>query len=114
MGATRLASGKKPCSYTKYKGSQTALITRLAVSFCLDFSDAGRVAPISACVWCLSPFVCLRSAGQQSLASKSLFAQGVEQCLGHGTAIGSGITNVGKYLRQCFGAVYLYKLFVFG
>ena len=50
MGATRLASGKKPCSYTKYKGSQTALITRLAVSLCLDFPDAGRVAPISACV----------------------------------------------------------------
>ena len=50
MGATRLASGKKPCLFTKYKGSQTALITRLAVSLCLDFSDAGRVAPISACV----------------------------------------------------------------
>ena len=42
MGATRLASGKKPCSYTKYKGSQTALITRLAVSLCLDFRRGTR------------------------------------------------------------------------
>ena len=55
MGATRPASGhflaasgreNMQCSYTKYKGSQTALITRLAVSLCLDFPDAGRVAPI--------------------------------------------------------------------
>ena len=50
MGATRLASGKKPCSYTKYKGSQTALITRLSVSLCHDFPDAERVAPISGSV----------------------------------------------------------------
>ena len=50
----------KCAAHTLNKGSQTALITRLAVSLCLDFPDAGRVAPISACVWCLSPFVCLR------------------------------------------------------
>ena len=42
MGAARLASGKKPCSFTKYKGSQTALITRLAVSLCLNFRRGTR------------------------------------------------------------------------
>ena len=53
--------GKNAAAHTLNKGSQTALITRLAVSLCLDFPDnAGRVAPISACVWYLSPFVCLR------------------------------------------------------
>ena len=40
----------KNAAHTLNKGSQTALITRLAVSLCLDFPDAGRVAPISACV----------------------------------------------------------------
>ena len=40
--------GKNAAAHTLNKGSQTALITRLAVSLCLDFSDAGRVAPISA------------------------------------------------------------------
>ena len=42
--------GKNAAAHTLNKGSQTALITRLAVSLCLDFPDAGRVAPISACV----------------------------------------------------------------
>ena len=38
--------GKNAAAHTLNKGSQTALITRLAVSLCLDFPDAGRVAPI--------------------------------------------------------------------
>mgnify|MGYP007004316614 CR=1 FL=1 len=46
-----LADGRAPrrgkcAAHTLNKGSQTALITRLAVSLCLDFPDAGRVAPI--------------------------------------------------------------------
>ena len=45
------ASREKCAAHTLNKGSQTALITRLAVSLCLDFPDAGRVAPISACVF---------------------------------------------------------------
>ena len=53
MGATRPASGIKAKVHTPNKGSQTALITRLSVNFCLKNPDAGRVAPISACVWCL-------------------------------------------------------------
>ena len=36
--------GKNAAAHTLNKGSQTALITRLAVSLCLDFPDAGRVA----------------------------------------------------------------------
>ena len=56
MGATRLASGK--CHvHTLNKGSQTVLITRFSVSLCFHFrdetaekTDAGRVAPIRACV----------------------------------------------------------------
>ena len=51
MGATRPASGIKAKVHTPNKGSQTALITRLSVNFCLKNPDAGRVAPISACVW---------------------------------------------------------------
>ena len=51
MGATRPASGIKTKVHTPNKGSQTALITRLSVNFCLKNPDAGRVAPISACVW---------------------------------------------------------------
>ena len=39
--------GKNAAAHTLNKGSQTALITRLSVSLCLDFPDAGRVAPIS-------------------------------------------------------------------
>ena len=50
MGATRPASGIKAKVHTPNKGSQTALITRLFVSLCLKNPDAGRVAPISACV----------------------------------------------------------------
>ena len=67
------------CSYTD-KGSQTALITCLSVSLCLN--AAGRVAPIRACVlwkclvvafsdsvwnldWCLSPRAHLRFTWQQ-------------------------------------------------
>ena len=50
MGATRPASGIKAKAHTPNKGSQTALITRLLVSHCLKNPDAGRVAPISACV----------------------------------------------------------------
>ena len=50
MGATRLASGIKAKAHTPNKGSQTPLITRLSVSLCLKNPDAGRVAPISACV----------------------------------------------------------------
>ena len=42
--------GKNAAAHTLNKGSQTALITRLAVSLCLDFPDAGRVAPISGSV----------------------------------------------------------------
>ena len=63
MGATRPASGIKAKVHTPNKGSQTALITRLSVNFCLKNPDAGRVAPISACVWCLRPFVCFRFPG---------------------------------------------------
>ena len=44
MGATRPASGIKVKAYTPNKGSQTALITRLSVNFCLKNPDAGRVA----------------------------------------------------------------------
>ena len=51
MGATRPASSIKTKIHTPNKGSQTALITRLSVNFCLKNPDAGRVAPISACVW---------------------------------------------------------------
>ena len=51
MGATRPASGIKAKAYTPNKDSQTTLITRLSVSLCHKNSDAGRVAPISACVW---------------------------------------------------------------
>ena len=51
MGATRPASGIKAKVHTPNKGSQTALITRLFVSLCLKNPDAGRVAPISACVF---------------------------------------------------------------
>ena len=47
--ATRPA-GIKAKVHTPNKGSQTALITRLSVSLCLKNPDAGRVAPISACV----------------------------------------------------------------
>ena len=54
MGATRPASGIKAKAYTPNKDSQTALITRLSVNFFIKNPDAGRVAPISACVWCLS------------------------------------------------------------
>ena len=50
MGATRPASGIKAKAQTPNKGSQTPLITRLSVSLCLKNPDAGRVAPISACV----------------------------------------------------------------
>ena len=50
MGATRPASGIKAKAHTPNKGSQTALITRLFVSLCLKNPDAGRVAPIRACV----------------------------------------------------------------
>ena len=62
MGATRPASGIKGKAYTLNKGS--ALITRQSVNLAL-MPDAGRVAPISACVlwvafsdsvWCLSLF----------------------------------------------------------
>ena len=53
MGATRPASGKMQCSYTISKGSQTARITLMSVSLCHKNPDARRVAPISACVWCL-------------------------------------------------------------
>ena len=53
MGATRPASGIKAKAQTSNKGLQTALIARLSVSLCLKNPDAGRVAPISACVWCL-------------------------------------------------------------
>ena len=49
MGATRPASGIKAKAYTPNNGSQTALITLLFVSLALK-SDAGRVAPIRACV----------------------------------------------------------------
>ena len=62
MGATRPAS-ERCYVHTLNKGSQTAVITRLSVSLCLKFlkiptqdeaaekcPDAGRVAPISACV----------------------------------------------------------------
>ena len=56
MGATRPASGIKAKIHTPNKGSQTVLITRLYVNFCPKNPDAGRVAPISACVWCLNPF----------------------------------------------------------
>ena len=52
-GATRPASGKMQCSYTISKGSQTARITLMSVSLCHKNPDARRVAPISACVWCL-------------------------------------------------------------
>ncbi len=52
MGATRPA-GKMQCSYTISKGSQTARITLMSVSLCHKNPDARRVAPISACVWCL-------------------------------------------------------------
>ena len=65
MGATRPASGIKVKAYTPNKGSQTALITRLSVNFFLKNPDAGRVAPISACVWCLNPFVWLRFTGRK-------------------------------------------------
>ena len=44
------ASRVKAKTHTPNKGSQTALITRLLVSHCLKNPDAGRVAPISACV----------------------------------------------------------------
>ena len=47
----RPASGIKAKIHTPNKGSQTVLITRLSVNFCLKNPDAGRVAPISACVW---------------------------------------------------------------
>ena len=40
----------KAKAHTPNKGSQTALITRLLVSPCLKNPDAGRVAPIRACV----------------------------------------------------------------
>ena len=60
MGATRPASGIKAKAHTPNKGSLAALITRLSVNLCLKNPDAGRVAPISACVWCLTPFACLR------------------------------------------------------
>ena len=43
-------SGKMQCSYTISKGSQTARITLMSVSLCHKNPDAGRVAPISACV----------------------------------------------------------------
>ena len=43
--------GSNKCLYTINKGLQTALVTRLSVSLCLG-ARAGRVAPISACVWC--------------------------------------------------------------
>ena len=50
MGATRLASGLKAKAPTLLnKDSQTALITYLSVNLCLN--AAGRVAPISACVF---------------------------------------------------------------
>jgi hypothetical protein len=52
MGATRPAE-KMQCSYTISKGSQTARITLMSVSLCHKNPDARRVAPISACVWCL-------------------------------------------------------------
>ncbi len=65
MGATRPASGIKAKAYTPNKDSQTALITRLSVNFFLKNPDAGRVAPISACVWCLKPFVWLRFTGRK-------------------------------------------------
>ena len=52
MGATRPA-GKMQGSYTISKGSQTARITLMSVSLCHKNPDARRVAPISACVWCL-------------------------------------------------------------
>ncbi len=51
----RSASGIKAKAHTLNKGSQTAPITRQSVVFALN-PDARRVAPISACVWCLSPF----------------------------------------------------------
>ena len=53
MGATRPASGIKAKVHTPNKGSQTAVITHMSVSLYLKNPDAGRVAPISACVWCL-------------------------------------------------------------
>ena len=65
MGATRPASGIKAKAYTPNKDSQTALITRLSVNFFRKNPDAGRVAPISACVWCLKPFVWLRFTGHK-------------------------------------------------
>ena len=50
MGATRPAGIKAQRFIHPNKDSQTTLITRLSVNFCLK-NPAGRVAPISACVW---------------------------------------------------------------
>ena len=61
MGATRLASGIKEKANTPNKGSQTALITRLFVSLCLNARRESKLLkktkrdaspPISACVFC--------------------------------------------------------------
>ena len=73
MGASRPASGKK-----LNKGSQTALITRLSVSFCFD-SDAGRVAPIRGSVGGL---VLLLNGIKQKNASHSS-AVGRVGCVGY-------------------------------
>ena len=61
-GATRPASGKMQCSYAISKGSQTARITLMSVSLCHKNPDARRVAPISACVWCLRLVVAFSSS----------------------------------------------------
>ena len=53
MGATRPASGIKAKAHTPNKSLQTARIIHPSVSLYLKNPDAGRVAPISACVWCL-------------------------------------------------------------
>ena len=58
MGATRPASGQ---FHTLNKGSQTALITRLSVSLCLNARRETR-APIRACVWCLRLVLTFRAS----------------------------------------------------
>ncbi len=67
MGATRLASGIKAIGLNK--GSQTVLITLMSVSLALK-SDAGRVAPISGSVLCLSFMLAFSGSGTFTILQK--------------------------------------------
>ena len=64
-------AGIKAKAHTPNKGSQTALITRLFVSLCLKNPDnAGRVAPISACVLCLRFLLAFNAYGTITILQK--------------------------------------------